>query len=118
MNDFSGFIKLRDFLKINDIYFEFDELGYVYGGLCYNFRFNFYFGIVLGCLVYFVCCLIVSFDMGIFYKGVFEVFINGIVLICNNEYNVEILINNMFGYCWFLVFNLCFGYFIDFKDNF
>jgi len=33
MNDFSGSIKLRDPLKINDIYFEPDELGYVYGGL-------------------------------------------------------------------------------------
>ena len=52
MNDFSGSIKLRDPLKINDIYFEPDELGYVYGGLRYNLRFNPYFGIALGRLVH------------------------------------------------------------------
>ncbi len=117
MNDFSGSIKLRDPLKINDIYFEPDELGYVYGGLRYNLRFNPYFGIALGRLVHPARRLTVSLDMGTFYKGAPEVFINGTALIRNNEHNAEILTNNMSGYRWFPVFNLRFGYSIDPKDN-
>ena len=117
MNDFSGSIKLRDPLKINDIYFEPDELGYVYGGLRYNLKLNPYFGVALGRLTHPNRRLTVGLDIGTFYKGAPEVFINGTALIRNNEHNAEILTNNMSGYRWFPVFNLRFGYSIDPKDN-
>jgi hypothetical protein len=117
MNEFSGSVKLRAPLKINDIYFEPDELGYVYGGIRYNLKANPYFGLALGRLVHPNRRFTLSLDIGTYYKGAPEVFINGTALIRNNEHNAEILTNNMSGYRWFPVFNLRLGYSIDPKDN-
>jgi hypothetical protein len=117
MNAFSGSIKLRDPLKLNDIYFHPDELGYVLGGIRYNLKFNPYFGIALGRLSHPSRRLTFSCDIGTYYKGAPEVFINGTALIRNNEHNAEVLTNNMTGYRWYPVFNLRLGYSIDPKDN-
>ncbi|MEQ8707264.1 MAG: hypothetical protein RIC19_25250 [Phaeodactylibacter sp.] len=117
MNEFSGSVKLRDPLKINDIYFQPDELGYVYGGVRYNLRLNPYFGIALGRITHPKRRLAVSLDLGTYYKGAPEVFINGTAVIRNNEHNAEVLTNNMSGYRWYPVINLRLGYSIDPKDN-
>lgn len=117
MNEVSGSVKLRDPLKINDIYFQPDELGYVYGGLRYNLKFNPYFGIALGRLTHPNRRLAFSCDIGTYYKGAPEVFINGTALIRNNDHNAKVLSQNMSGYRWYPILNLRLGYSIDPKDN-
>ncbi|MBV6652748.1 MAG: hypothetical protein KI786_03280 [Mameliella sp.] len=117
INQLSGSVKLRDPLKINDIYFLPDELGYVYGGVRYNLQFNPYIGMAIGKLTHPNRRFTASVDIGTYYKGAPEVFINGTAAIRNNEHNAEVLTNNMSGYRWFPVINLRFGYSIDPKDN-
>ncbi len=113
MNQMSGAVKLRDAVVLNDIAFTPDELGYVYGGVKYRLKFNPYVGIGLGRIVHPNRRLTVSADLGTYYKGAPEIFVNGTALIRNNEHNAAVLTDNLSSYRWYPVINLRLGYSID-----
>lgn len=113
MNQMSGAVKLRDAVVLNDIAFTPDELGYVYGGVKYRMKFNPYVGIGLGRIVHPNRRLTLSADLGTYYKGAPEIFVNGTALIRNNEHNAEVLTDNLSSYRWYPVVNLRLGYSID-----
>ncbi|TXB67676.1 hypothetical protein [Phaeodactylibacter luteus] len=109
-NQISGSIKLRDAVQFNDIAFEPDELGYVMGGVRYNLLFNPYLGLGLGHVIDANRRVSISADLGAYYKGAPEIFVDGTSLIRNNEHNAKVLTRNLSPYRWYPVVNIRIGF--------
>ncbi|NBC06254.1 MAG: hypothetical protein GVY26_03570 [Bacteroidetes bacterium] len=116
-NKFSGSVKLAEPFTFNDIDFEPDELGYVYGSVHFNHSINPYLGIGLGRLHGKKRRVSLSVDIGTFYKGAPQIQVGGTNLLQNNEHNSEILTDNFSAYRWYPVLNFRINYSINPVNN-
>jgi hypothetical protein len=108
-NRISGSVRLADNFTFNDIDFEPDELGYVYGGVQFKNPVNPYLGIALGRMRA-DKRLNFGVDIGTFYKGKPYISIAGTNLLRNNEHNSEVLTENFSAYRWYPVLSFRLSY--------
>lgn len=116
-NKFSGSVKLAESFTFNDIDFEPDELGYVYGSVQFNNSISPYLGIGLGRLHGKKRRISLSADIGTFYKGAPQIQVGGTNLLQNNEHNSEVLTNNFSVYRWYPVLSFRVNYSINPVNN-
>lgn len=112
-NKFAGSVKLAEPFTFNDIDFEPDELGYVYGSVHFNNSISPYAGIGLGRLHGNKRRVSLSVDIGTYYKGAPQIQVGGTNLLQNNEHNSEILTDNLSVYRWYPVLNFRLNYSIN-----
>jgi hypothetical protein len=112
-NQFATAVKLAEPFTFNDIDFEPDELGYVYGGLSFKSSICPYIGLGLGRIHGKKRRVSISADLGTYYKGPPQIQVGGTNLLQNNEHNSEVLTDNFSAFRWFPVLNFRLNYSIN-----